>query len=166
MNWDAIGAVGEIVGALAVVLTLAYLALQVRTARKATIDQNTLARASGVREMMLTVVENDELRMNFIRDSGVEPHYDQLARSLGVSVEEASRLEWHNSLWFWLPWGQWTATHDEKGLKELKHLIASFYSNPSIRKSWDSSPWGKPILDPEFVRFVDEILAKVSSGND
>ena len=30
MNWDAIGAVGEILGAGAVVATLAYLAIQVR----------------------------------------------------------------------------------------------------------------------------------------
>ena len=33
MNWDAIGAIGELVGALAVVLTLAYLALEVRRSR-------------------------------------------------------------------------------------------------------------------------------------
>ncbi len=30
MNWDAIGAVGEVLGALAVVVTLGYLAIQVR----------------------------------------------------------------------------------------------------------------------------------------
>lgn len=30
MNWDAIGAVGELVGAVAVVVTLVYLALQIR----------------------------------------------------------------------------------------------------------------------------------------
>jgi len=30
MDWNAIGAIGEIIGALAVFLTLAYLALQVR----------------------------------------------------------------------------------------------------------------------------------------
>jgi hypothetical protein len=30
MNWDAIGAAGEVIGALAVVLTLAYLAIQIR----------------------------------------------------------------------------------------------------------------------------------------
>ena len=34
MNWDAIGAVGEIVGAIAVVLTLIYLAVQVRHSRE------------------------------------------------------------------------------------------------------------------------------------
>ncbi len=44
MNWDAIGAVGEIVGAAAVVITLIYLAVQVRSARTAT-DANLVDRA-------------------------------------------------------------------------------------------------------------------------
>ena len=30
MNWDAMGAIGEVVGAVAVVVTLAYLAVQIR----------------------------------------------------------------------------------------------------------------------------------------
>ena len=30
MNWEAIGAVGEILGAIAVLLSLAYLAVQIR----------------------------------------------------------------------------------------------------------------------------------------
>ena len=34
MNWHAIGAVGQMIGALAVVVTLAYLALQVRASTK------------------------------------------------------------------------------------------------------------------------------------
>jgi hypothetical protein len=34
MNWEAIGAIGEIVGAAAVVLTLAYLAVQIRHSTK------------------------------------------------------------------------------------------------------------------------------------
>lgn len=36
MNWDAIGAVGEIVGAGAVVASLVYLAVQIRTQNKET----------------------------------------------------------------------------------------------------------------------------------
>lgn len=35
MNWDAIGAVGEIVGAIAVVVSLLYLASQIRTSNRA-----------------------------------------------------------------------------------------------------------------------------------
>ena len=34
MNWDAIGAIGETVGALAVLVTLAYLAMQIRQSNR------------------------------------------------------------------------------------------------------------------------------------
>jgi hypothetical protein len=46
MNWDAIGAVGEMIGALAVVVTLVYLALQVRASTKES-DANHLSVSSG-----------------------------------------------------------------------------------------------------------------------
>ncbi len=36
MNWDAISAIGEIVGAIAVVVTLIYLGRQIRQGTKAT----------------------------------------------------------------------------------------------------------------------------------
>ena len=40
MNWDAIGAIAELVGAIAVVGTLFYLAIQVRHGKEAT-EANT-----------------------------------------------------------------------------------------------------------------------------
>lgn len=62
MNWDAIGAVGEILGALAVFASLIYLALQIK--------QNTLSlRASAKHEATSrqleyfdTLIENSDLR--------------------------------------------------------------------------------------------------------
>ena len=47
MNWDAIGAIGEITGALAVVLTLGYFGIQIRAAREAAADTNRLQRCKG-----------------------------------------------------------------------------------------------------------------------
>ena len=44
MNWDAIGAIGENIGALAVVVSVAYLALQVR-------KQTTESRLAATREL-------------------------------------------------------------------------------------------------------------------
>ena len=41
MNWEAISAIGEIVGALAVVITLVYLAIQIR-------EQNRESRAAAI----------------------------------------------------------------------------------------------------------------------
>jgi hypothetical protein len=45
MNWDAIGAVGEIIGALAVVVSLIYLASQIRI-------QNRESRAASVHQVI------------------------------------------------------------------------------------------------------------------
>ncbi len=44
MNWDAIGAIGETIGAAAVVVSLLYLALQIRT-------QNKQSRLSALHDM-------------------------------------------------------------------------------------------------------------------
>ncbi|MEH6552434.1 MAG: hypothetical protein V7744_20860 [Pseudomonadales bacterium] len=59
MNWDTIGAIGEIIGALAVVVSLVYLAAQIRT-------QNKEARAAaahdiyeGFRDVMGTFADRD-----------------------------------------------------------------------------------------------------------
>jgi len=45
MNWEAIGAIGEIIGALAVVISLVYLGLQIRT-------QNNETRISSVHDIL------------------------------------------------------------------------------------------------------------------
>lgn len=46
MNWDAIGAVAELIGALGVILSLVYLALQVRQSGSQ-VEQNTAALRSS-----------------------------------------------------------------------------------------------------------------------
>jgi len=62
MNWDAIGAIGEIVGAIAVLITLIYLAIQIRqnsaTQRAQTHQQLALERVIGLR----MISTNKELR--------------------------------------------------------------------------------------------------------
>ena len=62
MNWEAIGAIGEVLGAFAVVATLLYLALQVRHAKTATTDAIRLNRANGVQAMLLAMSTDDALR--------------------------------------------------------------------------------------------------------
>ena len=55
MNWDAIGAVGEIVGAVAVIATLIYLAIQIkdsaRAARSAAVTDATTAMQAFYQEL-------------------------------------------------------------------------------------------------------------------
>lgn len=62
MNWDAAGAIGEIVGAIAVLATLAYLAIQIRQSTEAqraqTHQESANERAKNVRMHM----ENKDIR--------------------------------------------------------------------------------------------------------
>ena len=48
MNWDAVGAIGEIVGAIAVVATLGFLAMQIRQGSQSQREANAIARSEAV----------------------------------------------------------------------------------------------------------------------
>ena len=158
INCEAIGAVGEIMGAMAVVITLIYLAVQVRHAKAASADQSRIYRATRIAEVMLETCRNDALRMSQTRDWGMEPYDENLAREIGTTVEEATRLDWGNGYYFWMWWGQYASTTESKDNEELKHIVKSLGGSPGMRNHWKHSPISRPLLEDEFVTFVDEIL--------
>ena len=160
MNWEAIGALGEIVGALAVVLTLAYLAIQVRHAKEAAADTNRLERSKGVRDMMLASAADSGLRENLTKGLQLSDYYDEIASNLNMSSDEAASFDWAMLYWFWLHWGQYASTTKESDVEELRNVISGFYRNPGVRVCWEKSPWARPVLEKDFVNFVDEILAQ------
>jgi hypothetical protein len=162
MNWDAIGATGEILGALTVILTIVYLSIQVKHARTATVDQNRLTRATAIRELILTMCNNDELRDGNMRNWGLGDYYEKHASELGVSSTEASRNDWLNIYYMWTYWGQWVSSHEERDVDELKHVISAVLSSPGVRYTWENSPIAKPFLDEPFVDFVDGVIKEGS----
>jgi hypothetical protein len=157
------GAIGEVVGALAVVVTLVYLASQVRYARLAAADASRQGRADGVRELLLTVVNNPDFRQAW-RKAGplAEPNLRALANRLGpeVTVDEADMI-WHGvCAWAYLHWAQWRAMKTEHDARELESLIAGFYSRPPMSVVWRDDELLRSLVDPDFVRWVDGILAR------
>ena len=60
MNWDAIGAIGEIVGALAVVTTLLYLSVQVRQYQRSSIVEGSSKGHELHSAWRNTIVQNTE----------------------------------------------------------------------------------------------------------
>jgi hypothetical protein len=159
MNWEAIGAVGEILGALVVAGTLGYLAVQTRNAKQATTDANRINRSNGVVEMIKTMAINDDARNSFEKvESQFGSAHDQTAEKFGISHDDASRAHWTIVYYFWLHWGQFASANDEASLEELRHLIDVWYRSPGIRHQWNTSPIVKPIIDRRFVDFVDGIL--------
>jgi hypothetical protein len=61
INWDAIGAIGEIIGAIAVVITLLYLAVQLRQNTRSTEHSIKRGVHSDARAWLDKLIENPEL---------------------------------------------------------------------------------------------------------
>ena len=159
MDWEAVGAIGEILGAIAVVLTLGYLAVQVRHAKNATADQNRLERSRGVREMALTMISNPQAGHDQIKNFGLAKYYEDLGESEGLSSERALSVDWANAYYFWMYWGQFASTTHDKDLQELEHVISGLLDMAGMRNTWETSPLTRGLLEPAFVEFVDSILA-------
>lgn len=61
MNWDALGAIGEIIGALAVFLTLGYLAVQIRQNTKAVTASALDSSVNAVNAVRVAMFESAEV---------------------------------------------------------------------------------------------------------
>ena len=83
MNWEAISAIAEVVGVLAVVVTLGYLAVQTRHARHAT-ELNTRALRSAARIEASRYWSDEVLRLALSPD---------MALILAKGMEDASQLD-------------------------------------------------------------------------
>ena len=128
MNWDAIGAVSEIIGALAVVITLAYLAVQIR-------QSNDLLRS----ESRQTLVSNDVTSLSAnLNHSDVFAKYvsnielteeDQLRMSFMFTLDLRNRefeyFQYTNGLL------------DEETWLAYRHVILVNHSAGLGRKWWD-----------------------------
>jgi|TARA_B100001750_G_C15175864_1_gene431566 hypothetical protein len=160
MNWEAIGAIGDFVGAFAVIITLAYLAVQVRHAKDVAADTNRLERSKGVRDMMLATALDKNFSETIKKGLKLSDHHEKIGVELSMPMDEAASFEWAMLYWFWLHWGQYASTTKASDIEELRNLISQFYSNPGVRTCWEKSPFAKPVLEKDFVNFVDEILAE------
>jgi len=61
MNWEAIGAVGEILAAVTVIATIFYLAVQVRHVQTETVSARMARRTDGRRELNILLLDHSEL---------------------------------------------------------------------------------------------------------
>lgn len=101
MNWDAIGAIAELLGSVVVLVTLGYLAVQVRHSRhlleenrKIALSQVYQSRSDTRREFAILVSDSTHLAELLGRigwDLGEKPDFDKLSR------EDRVRLRAHYS---------------------------------------------------------------------
>ncbi len=147
LSLTAWATIADLVAAVAVVVSLIYLARQVR-------QGNILARYQARQSMMeqdlnslRTQIENTDLTSSFINENPTEDELLKLHLFLTVIMRQR---EWE---WFQYHDG----VIDEDVYKTYHEVIAIFLGTPNTRKWWETV--GRSGLNPGFVKEVDALLA-------
>ena len=160
MNWDAVSAISEAIGVVVVIISLIYLATQIKHAKLAAADLSRHLRSNGVREIGFAMATNSDLRKNWIAAGDLERGYAELAEKLAIDLDGAAQLDWLVTSWIWLHWGQFSSTTTQTDIEELEKLVGTFYASRPISTIWYNSPYPKGMTDPDFVNFVETAVAK------
>ena len=165
MNWNAIGAVGELIGALAVVVTLGYLGVQIRYARSEA--RRALSQGRGEALRSLLVEQQDEklngltLQVNAALGAQRPAFLVALAERTGVSAEDASLLFWNQISW-WNYFLQIIPKIDELTPMERTQFevpIRGFYGSPGVGRVFYET-YVKRQGHADAVRYIDDLLAR------
>ncbi|WP_282607811.1 hypothetical protein [Pelagibius sp. Alg239-R121] len=161
-NWNLVSEISQTASGIAVVISLLYLAVQIRFARIAAADASRTARAIGVRENVLAMADNAQLSELWMQSASLETVYEGLGKEMKVSAAGAVQVDNMCQAWMWVHWGQYKSIKTSGDLKELENIISVFYSVPPMRNCWQKGPYGKKVFDEEFVRFVETSISKRS----
>jgi hypothetical protein len=150
MGWDALAAIGELVGALAVVISMLILAHQIRESNRVAKAEAIRARGERMRDIWFRVAESE--RLSHVTNLAFfdEKPFDELSledqRTLQMTIRsvvfvwESEYLEnLHGAL-------------DDEVWEQRLSSIASMLEKPAYRTIWDQL---KPILTVGFVRQLE-----------
>ena len=160
MNWETIATISQIASAVAVVISLLYLAFQVRFARLLASDASRTARSDGVRTNVLAMANNNELCENWMKSSGLNSAYESLGKELSLNKKGAIQIDNMCQSWMWLHWGQYKSIKTESDLEELENIVSVFYSTPPMLNCWRHSPYGSKVFDQDYVKFVEAAISQ------
>jgi len=163
MNWDAIGAIAELLGAVGVIASLVYLAGQIRQSRDQ-MGQNTRAlRAASYQQIReetartFSMATTDRALLRVIRsgmagvdDLDEDDAYQFFYWATGVmhSFENAHYLYRAGML-------------DADRWEVRRASLVQSLANPGLVQWWKANP---STLSPEFVALVEEILGEEAEG--
>ncbi len=150
MNWDALGAIGEVVGAIAVVVTLLYVARQIRQANAQTQAQARYSFIEAYGEMNTSITNSKDVASIFRRGftgETLDPdeHYQFFALAGQFLNTWSVLFDLHED--GLLPENQWTMVRLD---------IITMMNEPGGRDFWEKH--GRHGVHKAFRDAVDEAL--------
>ena len=155
------GAIGEVVGAVAILVTLIYLATQIRYARLTTMDFNRNSRAEGIRELNGALFQNADARAAWFKSVGPMNHQlnTDIAGTLGLSFDDAVLVVLQGTNWCYTHWAQYRTLKTPEDTAELRNIIGAFYAENPMQ-ALIAHPLFRAYFDSDFMLWVDGILGE------
>ena len=164
MNWEEIGAIGQVLGSVAVFVTIGYLAMQVSHTRQEA--QRNLAKVSSdtAQEILLAQLMHPSLNATYSKAYArlsvtLSPVLRMLMERAGLTEEEARLVNTHQMAW----WQHRAAVipnvaaMPSEGRISFEKATRNYFGDPLRRMWYEESKAG---LHPESVRYVDNLLAQ------
>jgi hypothetical protein len=167
MNWDAVGAIGQVLGSIAVFVTLGYLAIQVKHARQESRRALSQGRSEAHRELLAQQRDERILRAIMKADAGLAvPPHDTAAALMeraGLTLEEAHCVLSMNTAW-WTYFLQIIPYVDELPAIErtaFENRVRAAYGRPGPSRLFYET-YLKPNANPGALRYIDNLLAQTA----
>ena len=150
MEWSIqdLGALGEFVAAMAVLITLVYLSLQVRQGNRHAKAQARQRMVEQAQSELYTLVGNDVLADSFSKEGQLSPQ--EQAKLNFFLASSMRQREWE--------WFQYQDGSIDSKVYEAYHGVILVQMGSQRGRRWWASI-GKTAFDPDFVSAVDSLLA-------
>jgi len=137
MNWEAIAAIGQMLGSIAVFVTLGYLAVQIRHARGEVRRSINQSRSETVRQFYMTYatderLENVRQKAHILLAGQPTGFARELMERTGMTAEEATAVFWDQMAW-WSYRAQ-TIPYLDEGHPDLQHARLSRRAGAAPRR--------------------------------
>ena len=157
MNWEAVGAVGEVLGAAGVILTLGYLATQIRQNTAMMTAQTVQASVDATQRVLLFRAEHPELRAVLRKSRENEPldadEFELMASYLQATfMNFQARLQHHSR-----------GVFDSSVNESYEKILVDYLEQPYAQRWWS---FAGQLYGDAFRAHCDDIIRRISSGGD
>ena len=157
MNWEALGAIANLIAAIGVIATLIYLSIQIRQNTKAVRSASVQNLVQSLSATAQAAVENE-----FIIPLLLKANTGDSA----LTEEERTRLHF----WFVMAFRRFEGVYFQRelGFVDARVIEGFERSNIDIIASKSGQAWwtnSKEIFNSGFVSYVDELLKRGSAKN-
>ena len=157
MNWEAIGAVAAIASSAAVILSLIYLAVQIRQNTRATRASTYQSVVMHGGAMLRTIMESPDLAELVVKATWSEEELTA-GETMRFASFASSVFRYFDSLHYHarsgtIEQGQWVG---------FDAFLREVLESKRLVEWWEEH---KHVFDAEFISYVDEILAESLSGD-